>query len=139
MTQDTNDWDAVAGVVVDAIKAAVAPLKARIADLETRTVGPEYKGTFEIGHAYSRGSLVTRGGGLWLALSDTTLTPGSSPTAWRLIVKSGGAARSDERVGATLRWSDDARGMRVRHRGRDGGRPYPCVHPDRHSVRLVAG
>jgi len=31
----------------------------------------------------------TKGGGLWLALCDTNLTPGPNPSAWRLVVKGG--------------------------------------------------
>jgi hypothetical protein len=43
------------------------------------------------GKAYAPGSLVTRSGGLWLALKATTATPGTDALSWKLIVRSGGA------------------------------------------------
>jgi hypothetical protein len=33
--------------------------------------------------------LVSRRGGLWLSLKDTTQTPGMDPLSWKLVVKSG--------------------------------------------------
>jgi hypothetical protein len=68
-------------------------LQGRIAELEAKPPSPEYKGTFTQGSAYGRGALVSRQGGLWLALADTIATPGHDPAAWRLIVNSGGAER----------------------------------------------
>lgn len=94
----------------DFIKRAQEPLIARIDELEGRpgaqrsgakrlddqregvTPGVSYAGTFDVGKAYARGDLITRGGGLWLALNDSQPgdVPGSSPH-YKLIVKSGGA------------------------------------------------
>jgi hypothetical protein len=94
--------DIIADVIVETIKRTMAPRDARIAALEAKVAafeargpGVDYKGTFTEGTSYPKGSLCTRGGGLWLALSDTTVSPGSgsNPGAWRLIVKSGGAER----------------------------------------------
>ena len=73
--------------------ARIAALEAKVPALESRALSPEYAGTFEQGKSYRRGGLVTKAGGLWLALTDTTLIPGSNPTAWKLVVKSGGAER----------------------------------------------
>ncbi|HEY2906890.1 MAG TPA: hypothetical protein VGJ29_13395 [Vicinamibacterales bacterium] len=100
LTTDDVDLDAIADVLVRSIKAAIAPLKekiaqldATIADLEARDSGVsiEYRGIFAQGTVYPKGSACTRDGSLWLALRDTGLAPGTSPTCWKLIVKSGGA------------------------------------------------
>lgn len=64
-------------------------IEARTAD--ARGPGVDYKGVFNPGTAYPKGSLVTKAGGLWLSLADTTRIPGSDPTQWKLVVKSGGA------------------------------------------------
>lgn len=94
----TTDTEALADVIVAAVRAATAPILARCAaletrcsTLETRAPSPEYQGVYKAGTSYARGSLVTRNGGLWLALADTTLIPGSNPTAWRLVCKEGQA------------------------------------------------
>jgi hypothetical protein len=68
-------------------------LEKRLEELEQRPPTPEYCGTHQPGQKYHRGSLVTKGGGLWLAVDDTLLEPGRHPSSWRLIVKSGGAER----------------------------------------------
>lgn len=86
-----TETEKLADVIVAAVRAAVAPFEARIKELETRPPSPEYRGTFKDGDSYKRGALVTRNGGMWLALADTTLIPGSNPTAWRLVVKEGHA------------------------------------------------
>ncbi len=96
-------WDpeAFAEMVVMTIKKALlGPLVAgridtlehRIGALEARpAAGVEYGGTHEVGKAYISGVLVTKQGGLWLALRPTTQTPGMDPASWKLIVKSGHA------------------------------------------------
>ena len=73
-------------------------LEKRIVELEARPVsGVQYGGIYDDKKAYTSGQLVTRSGGLWLALSGSTgERPGTSP-AWKLIVKSG----SDRPVGDT--------------------------------------
>jgi hypothetical protein len=79
----------------DHVKAVLAPrderiaaLEARIAALEERPTGVKWAGVYEPGSNYSSGDLVTRRGGLWVALKHTALVPGASG-AWRLVVKSG--------------------------------------------------
>ena len=66
-------------------------LEKRIAELETSRSGSSvgYAGVHEVGKQYLSGSLVTRSGGLWLALRETTQTPGTDPLSWRLVVKEG--------------------------------------------------
>jgi hypothetical protein len=66
------DCDLIAEAVVDLIKTAVGPLVQRIVQLEQQPPSPRYEGIFEQGKAYARGSLVTRSGGLWLAVDHTT-------------------------------------------------------------------
>ena len=66
----------------------VSALQARIEQLEQQPPSPHYAGTFEWGKSYTRGSLTTRSGGLWLALENTTQVPGRSDH-WRLVVESG--------------------------------------------------
>jgi len=51
----------------------------------------EYRGVFSDSTLYQMGSLVTRSGGLWLALRETAATPGTASECWRLIVKEGHA------------------------------------------------
>ena len=60
--------------------------------IEQQPPGPHYQGVFQEGKTYSRGSMVTKAGGLWLALEDTMEIPGRSER-WRLVVKSGEAQR----------------------------------------------
>jgi hypothetical protein len=88
-----EDLEHLVLVLARVCQAVVDPIKARLEALEARPPSPEYLGIFEQGKTYPRGGLVTRDGSLWLALTETTLTPGSHRTAWRLIVKSGDHAR----------------------------------------------
>jgi hypothetical protein len=77
----------MADVVTDAIALATLPLVHRLkalerreAELEQQPPGVEYAGIYTPEKAYTRGSLVTRFGGLWLCLKDTTaVTLGSNP------------------------------------------------------------
>ena len=70
----------------------MSALQARIVQLEQQPPSPHYKGVFQEEKTYSRGSMVTKAGGLWLALENTTQVPGRSAD-WRLVVKSGEAPR----------------------------------------------
>lgn len=97
----TNDLEAmmrgIAPVIQEytakAIQAATSPLLARVAALEARP-GVEYAGVYDAAKTYAEGQLVTRSGGLWLALrTSTNLLPGSDPAFWKLVVKSGEAPR----------------------------------------------
>jgi hypothetical protein len=87
-TRSGIDVDTFADAIVETMKGAVAPLIARIEQLEHR---PElqYRGVFEDGQVYGPGCLVTKSGSLWLCLAATTVAPGSDSANWRLIVKQG--------------------------------------------------
>jgi hypothetical protein len=75
--------------VAQQIADATTPLVERIKALEAQPL-PKYCGVYQAGSDYVAGSLVTRSGGLWLALEDTNTTPGAG-ASWRLIVKEGAA------------------------------------------------
>lgn len=79
----------VAAVVAFAIKAAIAPLKERIAALEARPRGLSYEGVWRAGAAYETSDCVTDHGGLWIAERPTTARPGDLNSGWRLAVKRG--------------------------------------------------
>jgi BMFP domain-containing protein YqiC len=69
-------------------------LEARVEELEARPItvgGVEYGGIYSPEKRYAPSTLVTRGGGLWLSLRDTVNESPGLSTAWRLVVKSGGA------------------------------------------------
>jgi hypothetical protein len=89
--------DALATVTVDIIKQALEPMKARNAQLEQRIKELEarpllkYLGVWRDDATYTEGQLVTHAGGLWLATTDTTGTPSTPASGWRLIVKRGQA------------------------------------------------
>jgi hypothetical protein len=76
-----------------ALSERLTDLELRIAKVENRKgVSVTYEGTYEHERSYGVGSLVTRRGGLWLALRDTSEVPGSGTADhWRLVVKSGEA------------------------------------------------
>jgi hypothetical protein len=65
----------------------------RVAALESRPQGVKYGGIWKSGETYAEGQLTTHAGGLWLATSPTTFAPGAEDSGWKLIVKSGQAAR----------------------------------------------
>jgi hypothetical protein len=75
---------------IKTVKGRSAALEARVRQLEEQPPSPHYHGVFQEGKTYSRGSLTTQSGGLWLALDKTTQRPGRSDQ-WKLIVKSGEA------------------------------------------------
>ncbi len=79
--------DAVADVLADVTKAAIAPLEKRITELESRST-LKWSGVHQPGVEYGECSLTTHAGGLWIATKATAATPGASAD-WRLIVKSG--------------------------------------------------
>lgn len=66
-------------------------LLALLADVEAKQLSPSYCGVYDLSLTYSRGSLTTYRGGLWLAVRRTGEVPGHGQTAWELIVKSGQA------------------------------------------------
>lgn len=69
----------------------IKELEARIAAMEThsaKTLADAYRGSHLLNSQYSRGEIVTRGGALWLAMGETTATPGSA-AEWKMIAKGG--------------------------------------------------
>jgi hypothetical protein len=93
--------DDFADVVVTAIKAALAPIVARLkaaedmiadlrAELRTKAAAPgvEWAGTWKRETTFRRGQLTTHRGGLWLARrSSTGTTPGDDGDAWVLAMR----------------------------------------------------
>jgi hypothetical protein len=82
--------EGVVWFVKEQFQQQLAPLLRRLDAIEQQPPSPHYQGVFQEEKAYPRGSLVTKAGGLWLALDNTTQTPGRSDQ-WKLIVKSGEA------------------------------------------------
>lgn len=54
---------------------------------EERTLADCYQGGHSPNTTYKRGAVISHAGGLWLAMSQTSERPGSTP-AWRLILRS---------------------------------------------------
>ena len=67
-------------------------LEKKLAEQERRI--PKYRGYWEAGEMYSKSSLVTHGGSLWMAVEPTEERPGSSE-AWALCAKRGRDQRKD--------------------------------------------
>jgi hypothetical protein len=85
--------DVLSNVLQPPLLAKLGALDKRLREVEARpaggSAGVQWAGTYDPAKSYTAGSLITRQGGLWLALRDTAAeTPGSS-TAWRLVVKRG--------------------------------------------------
>jgi hypothetical protein len=78
---------ALAPVVAGHVDKVVAPLKARIAELEARPQ-LKYHGTFKAATRYPEAAAVTHSGSLFIAKCPTTETPGESQD-WQLCVKRG--------------------------------------------------
>ena len=72
------------------IGKVIAPLKARIAELEQKQL--KLGGVWKAGERYAENTLVSFQGGLWICRADNTgARPGSGSPAWRLAVKRGDA------------------------------------------------
>jgi hypothetical protein len=90
-------WDRLSELLIKISKGVKDAAASRLDECERRldvleqrpVVGVQYAGVFEDGKAYARGDLVTRRGGLWLALQHTATAPGTDTASWKLIVKSG--------------------------------------------------
>lgn len=54
-----------------------------------RLPGLQYREVFKEGEAYQRDDAVTYNGCMWIALKDTSATPGEEDSGWRLAVKKG--------------------------------------------------
>jgi hypothetical protein len=78
------------GALIKGLAAAVCdlikPLEDKLAEQERRI--PKYRGYWEAGEMYSKSSLVTHGGSLWLAVQPTQERPGNSD-AWEMVAKRG--------------------------------------------------
>jgi hypothetical protein len=84
--------DATREHVAKAIDSRYRSLEERVTALEQRPLSKWY-GSHEPGRSYHECAMVTRAGGIWVATTETTETPGNGATAWRLVVKSGQAPR----------------------------------------------
>jgi hypothetical protein len=80
-------FDGLVPVIGKFVADRLAPLEARIKELEAR---PEmkYLGTWRADRGYSSGSCVTDAGSLWHADKLTAQRPGASPD-WTLVAKRG--------------------------------------------------
>ncbi|MBI1189023.1 MAG: hypothetical protein GC206_17085 [Alphaproteobacteria bacterium] len=70
------------------LRGAIAALDARLIAVEARPVLADH-GVHEVGKAYPEAAVVTFRGGMWIAQRDTTGTPGTPDSGWRLAVKAG--------------------------------------------------
>src|SRR5687767_8440411 len=80
---------------VDLLQKKMSALQARIDTIEAgraKTLADCYRGPWNSGVAYPRGTLVTDRGSCWLCIHDTAARPGETGD-WRLIVKAGRDAR----------------------------------------------
>ncbi|MBR1154513.1 hypothetical protein [Bradyrhizobium sp. JYMT SZCCT0428] len=83
--------EAIAPLIKEHVEAKIAPLNARIVELEKG--GIRYLGVFQRAIDYRRGSVVTDAGSAWVALTDNPQnTPGHS-SDWQLMVKAGKDAK----------------------------------------------
>jgi hypothetical protein len=80
--------DVVTEGLVGYVAAVVAPLKARIAQLEAQR-GLKYVGCWKQGGDYKCGEFVSYGGGVWHCKQNTGTRPNRCHEAWQLAVKSG--------------------------------------------------
>jgi len=81
--------DSMVNAVAGLIQRSLAPLAKRIAELEDRRT-MAFKGAFDPATTYMAGDCVQRASGLWIALTDTTETPGQTDGAqWRRIGAAG--------------------------------------------------
>jgi hypothetical protein len=72
---------------VDFVNRSLAPLRAKVAELEARPV-IKFCGPWRSGAAYPKDGLIVYGGSLWIALRDTTARPNASDD-FQLVVKKG--------------------------------------------------
>ena len=82
---------AIAPVIKETIARALAPLEARIRELEAKPA-LKYCGVWRQGEIYNTGDFTTDHGSLWHAKSVTLARPGTDDT-WQLAVKRGRDAK----------------------------------------------
>ena len=85
-----KDYQNLGEMTGKAIKDAVAPLEKRIAELESRPAGLDYKGIYKPEYSYAKNAGVTHAGSIWVALKDLPpKEPGDANSGWQLAVKKG--------------------------------------------------
>ena len=81
---------ATPGVTLEEMDARI---EARFRKLQVRTFADVYREVYRDEEQYARGDVVTYGGSLWLAKSDSKDERPGTSDAWRLIVKKGADAK----------------------------------------------
>ena len=87
-----SDADMIISAIAAKVKAMFAERDARIAALEEQAKavpGVSYRGIWNEGETYPRGSLATHSGSLWYTDRETKAKPGASGESWRLVAKRG--------------------------------------------------
>jgi hypothetical protein len=115
--------DRLVALVEYALKGALGPVVARLAEIDLRLAeietrppvagpaGPQgppgppgapglkYAGVYVDGQAYGPGDLVTHGGSVWHCERPTAAKPGTTADGWQLMVKRGKDGRDVRREG----------------------------------------
>jgi hypothetical protein len=89
---EKTETEKLADVIVTVLKAALTPLKERVAALEQRDVAAacHWAGVFNDAETYTAGALATHSGALWIALVKVKgVRPGGGDGCWKLVAKSG--------------------------------------------------
>lgn len=89
-TAEGRRLDTIMRGVAEGLAPVLSELKARISKLETTlSENPPltYCGVWVEGAAYSKNNCVTAGGHLWIARTDTTRQPGTSPDQWTMAIR----------------------------------------------------
>jgi hypothetical protein len=85
-----RDFDHFQEFLGKSICEELAKRDARIAELEARPVGVDYKGVYRKGCSYTRNQAVSHQGSLWIAVKDyPEKEPGEPNSGFRLSVKKG--------------------------------------------------
>jgi hypothetical protein len=87
---DRNFWNTLGGFIRETAGKEIAELRARVAELEERPAGLDYKGVWKSGGSYSKNMGVSHGGSIWVARKDYPEgVPGEKRGHWQLAVKRG--------------------------------------------------
>lgn len=90
MALTEKDFEAIGRAIAPLLKKELAPLQARIKELESTAI--KYRGTWSAAVAYPGGSCVTADGSLWVCGRDSASErPGTIHSPWTLVVKNGAA------------------------------------------------
>jgi hypothetical protein len=79
--------ESLGDLIGDLIVEALAPLKARITELESSAGNLKYTGTWKAAKQYRKGNFCTHGGALWHANEDQPSDPPGKGNGWVLAVK----------------------------------------------------